>query len=210
MPWKPASRMAARSQPLLRGQQAQRQVLGLVVGVGGERHLVEAAAHVHLAALRVQQREVHGHAEAVDGAALGWGEVHRQRRALQLVPQALLHTLRAQRIEHQQPPAGAARVQPGGGVLQRLGRLAAQPVAVEAVVHGMADEVVGAGVAQVHGDAVAQAVQPAEMRVGGDVFDADGVGHQGRRARCSWAAAVMNFTSRREAWPSGALAALSR
>jgi len=46
--------------------------------------------------------------------------------------------------------------------------------------------------------------------VAGDVFDAQNVAERTVRRLFNAMSAWMNFTSRREAWPSGALAALSR
>ena len=154
------------------GQQAARQMLVVQRGVGHRAHLVKAAAHVGLAALRVEQGHVHRHAIAVDAAALGVGKVFLRWRAGHVDPDRLLHALRPQRVQHQDAPAGALRLQPCGGGFQALGGLAAQPGAVEAPVQTAAGEVVAADVAQVVQHAV-QRAQVAEMRAGRDVLDTD-------------------------------------
>jgi hypothetical protein len=64
-------------------------------------HVVEAGAHVELAAFPVEQGDVERHAEGVDRAALRIGQVHLQAGAFERVPQLLLHPLRAQGVEDQ-------------------------------------------------------------------------------------------------------------
>jgi rare lipoprotein A (peptidoglycan hydrolase) len=67
---------------VVRGDGAFGQLIGFQRRVRSQAHLVEAAAHVELAALRVAQRRVHRHAVAVDRAAGRVGEVQRCRRAV--------------------------------------------------------------------------------------------------------------------------------
>ena len=104
-----ASRSSWRLAICSRGDLAARQQLRLQRRVRALRQVVEAGAHVELAAVLIENGEVERHAERVDRAALRIGQIHLQIGAGQRVPQLLLHPLRPQGVEHQRLCAGRSR-----------------------------------------------------------------------------------------------------
>ena len=100
------------------------------------------------------------------------------------------------------------RRQPGDGAGEAVGSLAAQEGAVERAVEVAADEVVGAGVAQVDVDA-GDVGQRHEVRVAGDVFATDHLAASGAPS-CATAEAARKLTIVRAACDSGAAVGVSR
>ena len=138
-------------------------------------HLVEAAAHVELAAFAVDEGRVDRHAERMDRSARRIGDVLAQARAVEEIPQLDLDAMRPQRIENEQAMTGRVVGEPRDRHLQTRRRLPMQEGAIERTVQIAADEVAHARVAKVDRDS-RQAREAAKLRMREDVFAADGHG----------------------------------